>query len=131
MGHGLVVVDTVLLLQVAPFFGELATEEVVPSNRALLLEKSLITGRIQSRVDELGTELTEKAFPKVVQKNRIKKGVNGLKERPNQIAVPGALSQRETLQEVIIHLVGSVAGRGQRLPYMESRPCSWSPVGRA
>jgi hypothetical protein len=97
MGHGSVVADAVLLLQVAPFLREFASEEVFPTDRALLLEKSLVARWVQSRVDGIVTEPTEKAFTKNVQKDRIEKGVDGLKERPDQIAAPGAPGRREAL----------------------------------
>jgi hypothetical protein len=82
--------DVGLMLQVAPFFREFASEEIVPTDRALLLEKSLVARWVRSRVDEIVTEPTEKAFTENDQKDRIKKGVKGLKERPDQIAAPGA-----------------------------------------
>jgi hypothetical protein len=67
MGHGSVVADAILLLQVAPFFREFASDEVVPTDRALLFEKSLVAWGVWSGVNGLGTKPTEKAFPKDVQ----------------------------------------------------------------
>jgi hypothetical protein len=67
MGHRSVVADAVLLLQAAPFFREFASDEFVPTDRGLLLEKSFVAGGVRSGVNRLGTEPTEKAFPKNVQ----------------------------------------------------------------
>jgi hypothetical protein len=55
-------------------------------------------------------EATKKAFVQNIQKDRIKEGVDGLEERPNQIALLGATSLGKTLQEMIINFIRSVAG---------------------
>jgi hypothetical protein len=67
MGHSSVVADAILLLQVAPFFREFASDEVVPTDRVLLLEKSLVAWGVRSGVHGLSTEPLEKTFPKDVQ----------------------------------------------------------------
>jgi hypothetical protein len=67
MGHGSVEVDAILMLQVAPFFSEFASDEVVPTDRALLFEKSLVVWGVRSGVNGLGTKPTENAFLKDVQ----------------------------------------------------------------
>jgi hypothetical protein len=76
VGHRTVVTDAVLLLQVAPFFTEFASEEVVvPTYGALLLEKSLVAWGIGSRVYGLNAEPTKETFRKDVQQDRVKEGI--------------------------------------------------------
>jgi hypothetical protein len=50
MSHFPVVTDTVLGLKIGPFFGELALEEVIPTDSLLLLKETFVSWWVLSGV---------------------------------------------------------------------------------
>jgi hypothetical protein len=55
-------------------------------------------------------EPRKKAFPKNVQEDGFQEGVHGLEERSNHIALPATSSLGETLHEMVVNFIRSVAG---------------------
>jgi hypothetical protein len=55
-------VGTVLLLKISPFFRELTTKKIIPASSELLLMKVLVAVWVERSINLLITEESEEAF---------------------------------------------------------------------
>jgi hypothetical protein len=61
--HGAMMVSTILLLEISPFFRELTMKKIIPAGSKLfLLKKGLVVVWVECRINLLVTEESKEAF---------------------------------------------------------------------
>jgi hypothetical protein len=60
-------VGTVLLLKISPFFWELTTKKIIPANSELLLKNVLVAVWVEPIINLLITEESKEAFMQDIQ----------------------------------------------------------------